>query len=684
MYTRKHRANARMAGLFVLLGLSGLNGGCLERDLKPLNPCLVSGVAETVAVDGVDKVDIMFAVDNSKSMEDEQEKLRVQFPKLVQTLVSGVREDQSTFPAAKDLHLGVITTNMGVPGLTLPTQFQCEGYGDDGRLISQSASSSDECSTPERMSLGNARFITYKAEDNALAPEEVAARFGCIAQVGAEGCGYEMQLEAVLKGLWPYPEYDIDPSTGDPYPEARVTFLTDNNSESNARRYGNGGSAPQVIENTEISYNGGFLRNDTSAGLSLVAIVLVTDEEDCSSTTVNHLQQAETYPAGYEYLADQPPNTRCFFHKDREVAPGQPFLHNTERYVKYLKLLREGNEQLVIFAAIAGVPPQLTTADMQSYTDDESREAYYEQLLSDSRMQERLNSNGTNLDLACLTDEDNPDGGGAYPARRIVEVVRGFEDNGVIQSICQESFAPAIDAIIEVIATQLGAVCLPRKLVRQADGTVACRVVWELPADPSAASSDAPTDCDDRDFLSTPTSSALRTESGGLRCEVTQLPVLDQKKPTTGEGWYYDDFSDEVKDQCRGADNQRVAFSDDAVPPNGVTVQLECLNETQKVQSRDDINFEAYLELDTTAPAIGSQCDGDDTACELILSDGEVNRDMFCHRENNVCVLKCISDADCPPAWVCDDRPEQTKLAGGSDLGEQSICVNPTCGTTGE
>jgi hypothetical protein len=50
--------------------------GCLDRELKPLNPCLVSGVSRQVQVKNVDKVDLLFMVDNSNSMAGEQQSLR--------------------------------------------------------------------------------------------------------------------------------------------------------------------------------------------------------------------------------------------------------------------------------------------------------------------------------------------------------------------------------------------------------------------------------------------------------------------------------------------------------------------------------------------------------------------------------------------------------------------------------
>jgi hypothetical protein len=64
--------------------------GCPNQDLAPLEPCTVSGVSKDVPVGGVDKVDLLFVVDNSGSMAEEQVKLAVQLPRLVEEALEGV------------------------------------------------------------------------------------------------------------------------------------------------------------------------------------------------------------------------------------------------------------------------------------------------------------------------------------------------------------------------------------------------------------------------------------------------------------------------------------------------------------------------------------------------------------------------------------------------------------------
>jgi hypothetical protein len=345
------------------------------------------------------------------------------------------------------------------------------------------------------------------------------------------------------------------------------------------------------------------------------------------------------------------------------------------------------------------VPPDLVDPDslaMFDFTVEADRNAFYDRILNDPRMQEMVDPNRTPEQGGNLIPSCNTATGRAYPPRRIVETVRRFGENGVVQSICQDDFTAAMDAIIAVIAKQLGAVCLPRSLVRDSDGLVGCNVVWELPP-AGAAPSGTPTDCAQAAFLQPPESDRqATTDRGGNVCTVVQLAVVGDGanknfQPTGGfnDGWYYDDFSTEVQQECTGATKQRVAFTPNAKPPTGVTVKLECLNETQSLaDNRTDINN------NVEQPGIGDPCDevtlngrpvSGDEACVVTLANGDADTTMYCHPGVNVCVLSCETPADCPAGWECDTRPATLAetVRPGADNGTP-FCVNPTCGDVGK
>jgi hypothetical protein len=46
--------------------------------------------------------------------------------------------------------------------------------------------------------------------------------------------------------------------------------------------------------------------------------------------------------------------------------------------------------------------------------------------------------------------------GRAYPARRVIEVARGFGVNGMVQSICEPDFGGPMSTLIRSIGRRLG------------------------------------------------------------------------------------------------------------------------------------------------------------------------------------------------------------------------------------
>lgn len=622
-------------------GAASSDGGEQNQDSDASAPVLGCGARE------ITKADLLFVVDNSGTMREEQMALRAELPKLIETLTSGKRfdGDPNPFQAVEDLHLAVVSTDMGLANVD--GIIGCEGLGEDGvmRDPRQMGCSSDDT---------GGRFLSYRPSEQS--PAEIATAFGCLADLGTDGCGFEQQLESSLKALWPAADQSI------PF----VTTADGLGAEPHGDRE-----------------NKGFLRED-----SLLGIVLVTDENDCSSADTSHFTpMASLNPTDPNYNVDL--NLRCFRNKQNLYGPVAGDPNKMARYVKGYKALREGNENLVIFGAIAGVPPDLVTAAERAkydFSNEVSRNSYYDRILTDQRMVEKEDPTREpgkgNLIPSCDTAT-----GLAYPPVRIVQTAKEFGENAVVQSICQDDFGPAMDAIIEVIAKQLGAVCLPRPLVRQSTGKVGCEVVWELPP-PGMALDTTPTDCGGtRPWLQVPTEGLDATnDRKGKNCVVKQLPVNEDTKqiiPEDGidQGWYYDNFTDELKKSCSPSTPQRVAFTANAKPPTGVTVKLECLNETQTVANTDP-NVVTTIQQ----PSIGTPCAEDamgdpipveqrNAKCAVQLKDGTANTSMICHPEQRVCVRTCKGDPDCPPAWVCDDRAETIGITG------QAICVNPTCGT---
>lgn len=369
------------------------------------------------------KIDLLFVVDNSGSMRQEQLALRDQFPMLITRLLANTAIGGGTdvVAGAQDIHLGVVSTDLGIPGIYgIPG---CDGVGDNGELNNVAADGAVGCSA----AVYAPRFLSYVAGTDDVA--QLATDLGCISTLGTDGCGFEQQLESALKSVWP----------GD---DARITFLADPSG------FGATGQSGAAFPNTT------FVRHD-AADPSVVAVVLVTDEEDCSSGNSAHFRPVDATVPVDSPLRQQGLNTRCYYEGQR-AEPNN--LYDVSRYVSGLRALRGGAEHLVVFGAIVGVPPELVTRDQLAsvdFTDASERAGFYDRLLSDPSMQATVDPRGTpEADDDTMLPSCRTDSGSAlaYPPRRIVEVARGFGENGFVQSICADDWSPAMELLATRIA----------------------------------------------------------------------------------------------------------------------------------------------------------------------------------------------------------------------------------------
>lgn len=403
-------------------------------------------------------VDVLFVVDNSGSMREEQDALRVQMPRLVNALLSGVGSDGTQFTPVSDLHMGVVSTDLGLPNVPDRASLGCgdesRPYGDNGLLLNApnpGGAAGVLCESSYPTFLGFSR--SGDVNNDQQAATQLAQDFACISSLGTAGCGFEYQLESALRALWPSDNVLLDGTIGsfaDGQPFTDRTFF---------------GQAGPTGPNT------GFLRNTPSAP-SLLAIVFVTDEEDCSSHTLDHFVQDR-------FLDDDNPskgvgiNVRCYNEGVRVGGEdardrGEANLYSTSRYAQAFKALRPGEERLVMFAAIVGVPAELVTNARLSavdFGDPVARDRHYDELLADPAMVNTVDpetiANGyPNLIPSCSRSvAGSTTLQRAYAPRRFVKVAKEFGENAVIQSICQDDFTPAVDALLQRIGTVIRGEC---------------------------------------------------------------------------------------------------------------------------------------------------------------------------------------------------------------------------------
>ena len=492
----------------MLGGLALLAWGCSAGDaVDELPDCTARVTRADVAFSNVDAVDVLFVIDDSPSMKEEQETLRQQLPAMMTRLVTGLRTDGEQFDPLRDLRVGVISSDLGATGLEAAAPGCGEQPGGDAaQLLHEPIGEGCGDSYPTFLSVWSERPTAHPLLEPALLDATGPANdLLCIGGLGIGGCSYSQPLEAALRA-----------------PEA-------------------------------------FLRSDPEAGLSLVVIVVITDKDDCSTEGPGVFDEAR---------GTDEPEAHCASHSESLFA--------IERYVTGLKALRPDNEQLVMFAAIAGVPTEATNdgaRETLAFDDVQSRDAFYDALLAHPLMQTTVERDGT-LRPGCDTVQAR-----ATPSNRLVEVAREFGANGTVRSICADDWTKIFDdlGLQGGQSEQEEGVCLPRALPRDDQGLVPCTVTWELPA-PDSALPGTPVDCDERPSLS-PHPEHPVSDDGGAVCVVRQLAIsglAEAPELASNAGWFYDDFSRQRR--CAD-DTQPAVFFAPSLPPTGVKVAIECVDE---------------------------------------------------------------------------------------------------------
>jgi hypothetical protein len=332
--------------------------------------------------------DILFVIDDSASMAEEQTSLAAVLPQLVRELIAppdANADGQPDWLPTVDLHLAIVTTDMGTGGYVLPS---CEkpNLGDDGLLRTIGRVDITGCSDTYP------RFFVFDPSSGA-SPDTFSFDVGCVAQAGIGGCAWEQQLEAMLKALSP----------------SRPTAYT-----------GPDYVPPIFFANTAghgDRENAGFVRDDT-----LLAVVIVSDEEDCS------VRDPDMFNITSTIYGDTDLNLRCFTYPEA--------LHPIERYVAGLNALRPGRPDLIALAMLIGVPADLTV-DAPVWAD-------YDRMLADPRM---LPQPDPIMPYELVPSCTSSTRGNAVPPRRMVETARALSGRSTVQSICAEDYSAAIASI---------------------------------------------------------------------------------------------------------------------------------------------------------------------------------------------------------------------------------------------
>jgi hypothetical protein len=278
------------------LGLIGVlfATGCLSRPLIEVSPETHNLFVDQVKQTAIDKIDLLFMIDNSGSMTDKQEILRDAVPVLLARLVSPICVDdlgkptgasaqangqcpqgkgRAEFNPVGDIHIGVVTSSLGAHG----GQQCAEVAANNGLLNPDDKAHLVGGMRPERFpiakSWNDSGFLSWDSSGKATPPGTndagalVAVFQDMIGAVGEAGCGYEASLESWYRFLV------------DPEPPAQVTKKGDftvRNSKLTVNADGSTGACVGC-DDVLLAQRKAFLRPD-----SLVAIVMLSDENDCS------------------------------------------------------------------------------------------------------------------------------------------------------------------------------------------------------------------------------------------------------------------------------------------------------------------------------------------------------------------------------------------------------------------
>ncbi|WP_428264490.1 hypothetical protein [Haliangium sp.] len=371
--------------------------GCPSREVSQVELGQERQESEQIPIEPVRDVDILFVIDNSDSMAEEQASLVENFPRFIGKL-------EGIDGGLPNIQIAVISTDMG----GAPSAYGgCDGAnGDDGTLQSDFVGSNAACSDGtvsldpgatflrdvEDPDQPDARIRNYSGmlDDSA----NLAQVFACMAELGIEGCGFEQPLEAMRRAL----EKDT-----------------------------------------------GFLRPN-----AYLAVIFITDEDDCSAFDNAMFTPRETPALG------QPDSFRCFefgVQCNPDVARSEgdkydcvpredsPFMHGVDEYVSFLKGIKDPSQ--IIVAGIVGVDPDngpVSVFTEERVGDDGSEPATFHV-----------------LSPACETQ----DGAGAVigkaaPAVRLGYFFDQFGQNSTTTTICDQDLTDALDVIGNLLAARIG------------------------------------------------------------------------------------------------------------------------------------------------------------------------------------------------------------------------------------
>lgn len=287
---------------FGLAATATLLAGCPNREVSEVNPSQDKVEPKEIPLTINRDIDILFVIDNSGSMREEQSSLVRNFPQFINTL----EQIEGGLP---NVHLGVVSSDMG--SLGVPTGDPGCSHPDNGNLLKGSPRVPNSCTQVTGV------FISDEDRDSNGTRETnysgtLQDAFTCVATLGTDGCGFEQHLESMHAAL-----------SGNP---VNNTFLRDN---------------------------------------AYLAVIVIADEDDCSAAMPAFFGPESPELGPLDSFRCFEKAVRCSEGRDVELRdvgvktgcqldPDQHYLQEIQsRYVDFLKGLK-ANPRNVIVAGIVG------------------------------------------------------------------------------------------------------------------------------------------------------------------------------------------------------------------------------------------------------------------------------------------------------------------------------------------
>ena len=412
-------------------------------------------------------VDLLFVIDNSGTMGEEQLNLARNFPLLVQQL-EALETDVGT---GADVNIMVTTTDFGnplckpfanhPPESGAPVGDACTkrldrftGLGNINPPVYEEACTA-VCAAPGIEPVGNDLIIHFNDEgDNVPAVEPVdinndgvldspvAQALACIGPQGIDGCGYESPLEAMMQALNPYAPWNC--------------------------------GAP---DDPVACPNGGVERPFMREG-AVLAVAMITDEADCSvkdyaiMTDDDYFAELDGQPlpssaicwkAGVTCNGPDANGVYVNCYSD----DGDDLLQPVKRYTDFLNLyIKEGLGKEVVMLGILGVPPVTAHNPNKPHEPIEGgvHDLVYRKWRDADILEEDMLA-GIDADYqqwafgigpGCTgVDDQGNVTGQAIPPVRVKEVCESLDYDGhvrcCIESVCDDDFSPALTCLTDVI-----------------------------------------------------------------------------------------------------------------------------------------------------------------------------------------------------------------------------------------